>query len=242
MIKRNPELNKPASLSTTRAILIVVNYFLGFNIIYPIIGVILTQLSGNTIDDIAPGILNGIVVFTIVTTVWLAWPLFKHENIHSSTKNVDLKKILITYIMMYVSVLVISVVLTYVAQSDQSQNQVLIIEAMKINPTFVILSAVIMAPLVEEIVFRGVLYRKLRNVNRYGIAIAVSAISFGLMHVLQSILEQNFIDLPFVVVYIVLGLFFTKIYEETGKLSNAIILHFINNAVGIAAILFTIGS
>lgn len=241
MIKRNQALDKPASLSTFRSIAILLNYFVGFLIVYPIIGVLLSQNSSQIDFEISSGVLNGIVIFTIVTTVWLAWPLLKHEK-KQATKPINLKKILLTYIMMYVAVLVINVALSYITQSDTSQNQALIIEAMKLNPTYVILSAVIMAPVVEEIVFRGVLYRKIRNANRFYAAIVISAFSFGLMHVLQSALELNYADLVFIVVYIVLGLFFAKIYEETGKLSNAIMLHFINNAVGIVAILVTLGA
>lgn len=241
MIKKNPALNQPASLSTFRAVAIVLNYFGGFLLLYPIIGVIMTAMLGTSNEIIAPGIMNGIIVFTVVTTVWLAWPLFKSEYKQESSKKENAKKIALTYIMMYLTVLVVNPILMYLTQSDQSQNQSLIVESMKIDPWFVILSAVIMAPLVEEIVFRGVFYRKIRNANRYVIAIVMSALTFGLMHVLQSILEQNFMDLPFIIVYVILGLFFTKVYEETGKLSSTIILHFINNVIGILAIYFTIG-
>lgn len=237
MIKKNPTLNSSAPLSTLRSIAILANYFLGFLVFYPIIGVIITEVMGNSHDLISPGIMNGIIIFTIVSTVWLAWPLFKAEHNQARPKKGNAKKIFFTYIMMYLTILVVNPIISYLTQSDQSQNQALIVESLKVNPIFIILSAVIMAPLVEEIVFRGVLYRKIRNANRYMIAIAVSAVSFGLMHVLQSILERNFIDLPFIIVYVILGVFFTKIYEETGKLSNAIILHFINNVIGILAIL-----
>lgn len=241
MIKRNPTLDKPAELSTLRAVAIVLNYFGGFLLLYPIMGVIMTSILGNSNEIIAPGIMNGIIIFTVVSTVWLAWPLFKAERNQKSSKKANAKKIMLTYIMMYLTVLIANPILMYLTQSDQSQNQALIVESMKLDPIFVILSAVIMAPLVEEIVFRGVFYRKIRNANRYLIAIFMSALTFGLMHVLQSILEQNFMDLPFIIVYMILGLFFTKIYEETGKLSSAIILHFINNVIGVLAILFTMG-
>jgi len=238
MIKRNKVLDKKTSLSTKASIAILLNYFLGYLIVYPILGMFVTLGLGNSDLIISQEVMIGIIIFTTITTLLLALPLFKEEKNIVVEKNI--KKILITFVLMYVSMLVLNPLIAWLTQSSDSQNQQLIIDSMRQDPLYVILSAVIMAPIVEEVVFRGVLFRKLRNMNRYVGAIIISSVSFGLMHVLQSILEVNIMDLPFIIVYIVLGLFFVKIYEETGKLSNAILLHFLNNFIGVVAILLTL--
>ncbi len=238
MIKRNRELDQKTTLSTKASIAILFNYFIGYLIVYPILGMFLTFAMGNTEDIISREVMIAIIIFTTITTLLLALPLFKEEKDRVVPKNI--KKVLFTFALMYITMMILNPLMTWLTQSSDSQNQQLIIDSMRQDPMYVILSAVIMAPIVEEIVFRGVLFRKIRNMNRYVLAIIISSITFGLMHVLQSILEMNVMDLPFIVVYIVLGLFFVKIYEETGKLSNAIWLHLLNNVVGVLAIFLTL--
>lgn len=235
MIKKNNNMESHAALPTKNAVLILLNYFLGYLIIYPIIGSIITLFMTQGEEVLSENILIVITIFTTVTTYFLAYPLFKAES--NVVENQKWKKIGKTFFFMYVTMLVLNPLIAWLTQTSDSQNQLIIIDGIQQAPFYVILSALIMAPVVEEIVFRGVLYRKIRNVNRYVVAVFISAFSFGFLHVLQSVLEQNWIDFPFIIVYIALGLFFVKIYEETGKLSNAILLHFINNLIGVVAIL-----
>jgi membrane protease YdiL (CAAX protease family) len=234
MIKRNRYMDEKSPLSTTASILILLNYFLGYLVVYPLIGHALTRAMGDTSVLISNEILIGIVIFTTVVSIILAWPLFKDERSIKTKK--PIKKFLITYGLMYLTMLILNPLVALLTNSDSSQNQNLIIESLKSQPFYVILSAIIMAPIVEEIVFRGVLFRKIRSEYRYWTAIIISAITFGLMHIFGSLIEGDINDLPFVIVYTVLGLFFVKIYEETGKIKYAIALHFLNNVVGILAI------
>lgn len=237
MIKRNKTMDQKTTLSTKASIAILLNYFVGYIIVYPIIGMYVTYAIGGTDEIISREIMIFIIIFTTILTIVLALPLFREERNRVVPKN--LKRLFVTFGLMYLSMIILNPLMSWLTQSSDSQNQQLIIDSMRQDPIYVILSAVIMAPIVEEVVFRGVLYRKIRNANRYVSAIIISSVTFGLMHVLQSILEMNFIDLPFIIVYIVLGLFFVKIYEETGKLSNAIWLHLLNNVIGVLAILLT---
>lgn len=235
MIKRNPSMDQGSSLSKTSAILILLNYFLGYLIVYPLIGHAITKALGHTDELISNEVLIGIVLFTTITMIMLAWPIFKEERHIRPDKKVLL--FVKTYGLLLLTSMIVNPLIGFLTKSDNSQNQALIVEAMQSQPVFLILSAIVMAPIVEEIVFRGVLYRKLRSEYRYWSVIFLSAITFGLMHVFQSLVERNWMDLPFIVVYTVLGLFFVKIYETSGKLSYAIILHFIHNLLGVLAIL-----
>ncbi len=77
------------------------------------------------------------------------------------------------------------------------------------------IAAVVVAPLGEELLFRGLLYRHLRQ--RLGIrpAVWVSALVFAAMHGSPSQM------LP----YVVLGLAFALVYEWVGSLWASVILH-----------------
>ena len=81
--------------------------------------------------------------------------------------------------------------------------------------------AVILAPLVEELVFRKLLCDRMR---RYGdkIAVLVSGIAFGLYH---GNLYQFFYAAA-------IGIFFAFLYCRTGRVSYTILLHMLVNFVG----------
>lgn len=84
-----------------------------------------------------------------------------------------------------------------------------------------LLTLVVMAPLFEETLFRGVILESARA--RYGTlaAWAVSSLLFGLAHLHPALAVNAF----------VLGLVLGYIYIRTGSLWSVIILHAVNNAL-----------
>ena len=87
---------------------------------------------------------------------------------------------------------------------------------------FGILSITIMAPLVEELLFRGAIQGHLlrRGIKPLS-AILISSAIFGLIH-------MNPIQIPFA---FAIGLIFGWLYYRTGSLVPGIIGHFINNSI-----------
>ena len=84
---------------------------------------------------------------------------------------------------------------------------------------------VVVAPIAEEVFFRGFFYRALRSRFRILTAAGIDGLVFGLIHYSGSeTLEQ----LPLLGL---LGFVFCLIYERTGTLYTVITLHALNNAV-----------
>jgi membrane protease YdiL (CAAX protease family) len=81
----------------------------------------------------------------------------------------------------------------------------------------------VMAPLAEELFFRGFLYGGLR---RYGVPIAaiVSGLLFGAVHIGGS-------PIGFLVPLAALGIILALLYERTGSLYPPIALHALNNSI-----------
>ena len=96
------------------------------------------------------------------------------------------------------------------------------------------LAAVIAAPLVEELVFRGVLQRAL--VGRLGVvtAIAVQAVVFGAVHADPTFGSGN---IGLVLVLTMVGAAFGVGVHLTGRLGTGIVAHAIFNAVVLAIVL-----
>lgn len=82
------------------------------------------------------------------------------------------------------------------------------------------LTAVILAPIFEELVFRGLILDGLLKKYSPVLAIGISALLFGLIHG----------NPPQIFTGIVLGSFIGWIYYKTKRIELAIFLHFVNNA------------
>ena len=91
---------------------------------------------------------------------------------------------------------------------------------------FGIIAIAVMAPLVEELLFRGAIEGHfLQTGKRPGMAILLSALIFGLIHV-------NPAQVPFA---FCLGLVFGWLYYRTGSIIPGMIGHFLNNSLATIA-------
>ncbi|MFP5527546.1 CPBP family intramembrane glutamic endopeptidase [Peptococcus simiae] len=85
-----------------------------------------------------------------------------------------------------------------------------------------LLYSTVLAALMEELLFRGLIHNSLKNFSRSPLfAILATGIIFGIWH---ALLVQS-------IYAIVGGILFSYIYERTGKLSVTIAIHFINNFI-----------
>lgn len=84
-----------------------------------------------------------------------------------------------------------------------------------------ILMLVILAPVMEEMLFRGILLEAVRSKYSSGRAIVVSALMFGVIHFIPQQVVNAF----------VIGLILGYIYVRTDSLWPVIIIHALNNAM-----------
>lgn len=90
-----------------------------------------------------------------------------------------------------------------------------------------IFSALVLAPVGEELFFRGLLFRRLAGSAGMWPALITSALLFAAFHG----------NIRGLVVYFWLGLVFAGAYAATGRLTCAIAVHFGNNAITLATLL-----
>ena len=93
-----------------------------------------------------------------------------------------------------------------------------------LNSVLLFVTIAVVAPLLEEILFRGLLQNALSKHLPVWAAIALSALVFGAMHM----------DLYAMPPLILMGAIFGVIYHLTGSLRVTIVLHMINNAAALA--------
>lgn len=91
-----------------------------------------------------------------------------------------------------------------------------------------ILSVVVCAPLLEEILFRGMIFESCRERFGKGWAVLISAGLFGLIHGVPVQVINAF----------VVGLIFGYLYLRTRSLLLVVLLHMINNGIAYVALVF----
>jgi membrane protease YdiL (CAAX protease family) len=94
--------------------------------------------------------------------------------------------------------------------------------------TFLILLSVVVAPVVEEMVYRGMLFPSLRPRVGPGAALLISGLAFGIAHVSLVWL---------LVPTSVLGMMLARAFERTRSLHVAILAHALFNLVAVFAVL-----
>lgn len=110
-------------------------------------------------------------------------------------------------------------------QSTTANNQT-IATLMGHQPLMIYLlafSAVVFSPLAEELIFRGILMNFFFPANAVWRPILLSALVFTLEHASTTPVSY--------LIYFFIGAIFAFVYRRTGRLSNSIVLHALNNLV-----------
>ncbi|HEL0414669.1 TPA: CPBP family intramembrane metalloprotease [Streptococcus equi subsp. zooepidemicus] len=102
------------------------------------------------------------------------------------------------------------------------------LEQAGLSPILMVTLVAIVAPIVEEIVFRGLLYGKLFGAESY-LGLIFSSIMFGLIHVPT--------DFGSWFIYGGMGLVLGFVFHKTKKVEYTILIHFLNNALAVLIML-----
>lgn len=230
-------IQDPSPLSTKSAIWLLLSYFLIYFFAVPFIMVAIDELLIKGFST------NGIVDVAVHTLFTLLFLYLSRDLRHESTKHWSRFALYIPIIsavaMIYGSALINEGVSLISGQSEPL-NQALLFQQFQANRMPIMVEALIFAPIVEEIVFRGVIYRHFKKAGRYLIPLIVSTLLFAAMHSLSAIVTGQWSDLWYIPVYAYMSLILTYTYEKTQNLYSSMFLHFINNAISIIAMFYVL--
>ena len=94
--------------------------------------------------------------------------------------------------------------------------------------------AIAIAPVHEELFFRGVLFRSLRDRYGFPLGAGASAVAFGLVHYIPASSAASSLLLMSIMVFTGLGLAF--LYERRGNIVAPMVAHATFNAIGVILI------
>ncbi|MDF7627476.1 type II CAAX endopeptidase family protein [Lactobacillaceae bacterium L1_55_11] len=87
--------------------------------------------------------------------------------------------------------------------------------------------ACVIGPVVEELIFRGMFFAYFDRFKNWWIAPILSATAFAAFH-LASFSPKDLLDFP---VYFPAGLLLAYLYKSSGRISNSIAMHTLNNVL-----------
>lgn len=146
----------------------------------------------------------------------------------------DMKKNSIKYFNKYIKywliglfiMMVSNLFINLIVNNDIPSNEQAIRETFNISPLYIFFSAVIYAPIVEELIFR----QSIKNIfNNKWLFIIISGLLFGSMHVFGDF--KNITDLLYIIPYSTPGIIFAYMLEDSDNICVPMSFHFIHNGI-----------
>lgn len=177
------------------------------------------------------------LVYYIISFVFVLVFLFRYlrggfsDFIDSPLRS--LQAIILAYFFNYIATLLLSVLLALIMKETVNPNSQEVIRQTKLDPNAVMVIAVLLAPIVEETLFRGALFGAVREKSRF-LAYVASILLFALYHLWQFFLGGfQAQDLLYLLQYLPAGLALCWCYERSGTIWAPILLHAAINFISI---------
>ena len=157
---------------------------------------------------------------TIAFVVWLRLRAGRDSGIHLGLGRIHLPMVLWGVVLVMASGVVIEPLLSLFPTEAYEE----VMQGIGLGG-WAILSAVVAAPILEEVLFRGLVFESCGERFGNGVGLILSALLFGVIHVVPVQMINAF----------VVGLILGYVYLKTRSLVSVIIIHAINNAIAYAS-------
>ena len=137
-------------------------------------------------------------------------------------------KSIISFTLFIPLLFLISFIIQYVLPEYKQQEIVLNFKSTLIEDKGILLHVLIIAPIVEEVIFRGYIYKILKSKLPIIFSMIISSTLFALIH--YNVLSY--------ILLFVLSIFLTYIYERNGSIIYPIIIHSLFNLMMSTLIIF----
>ena len=197
-----------------------------------LLGVLLYAILGREPDSMKMNLLYfGIGFLVIVAGMWK----FLKLSYRRVTENI--RGFLLALVWAYVISMVLSILygaVTKLLGTPPSPNQDMVEDIAVGNMNQMFAMAVLMVPIVEECLFRGVIFGSIRGKNRI-LAYVISVLAFSLYHVWQyAVAYQDWTMLLGMLQYFPISIALTYAYDRSGTIWAPIFLHMFNNALSLS--------
>ena len=187
------------------------------------------KTGSNLIDNIyllLMSTINLVIMLVITRRHWKdEWQKFRENK--KKMMPASLKYWLIGFAFMFVTNLLINFFLLRDIAPNEANNR----ELLNSYKYYSLITTALIAPIIEEIIFRLNFKDVFKNKNMF---IIFTGVLFGALHLMSS---TSLIELVFIIPYSCLGIAFSKIYAETENVFPSIIMHILHNSFTLLIIL-----
>lgn len=173
-----------------------------------------------------------IILFLFRDFIKENWKIFK-ENFLENIIWIMTIGLAAVYLFSFVGEIFVNVLLP--SNLQEASNQTLVETLVSYNVGLMAFNAVILAPIVEELLFRGLIFNTLRQKNVL-LAHLISAFLFGFLHVYSYILAGDMTEWIKLIPYMMAGFAFSFAYEKRQTIIAPIMLHSLKNLIAMILI------
>ena len=174
---------------------------------------------------------------TLLVVYWRKIPIFNRKQLSRSESFIlpGLTKSDWSFLAKYIPASFVlytlgNVVITYIFGEMEAVNQEAIESLFDYIPVWIMfLMIVVVAPITEEVLFRGIMVFRGKELDTTWVRVIISAILFGLIHTPTNI--------PSLYSYVGMGIMFSYAAKKTQTVEAAIVYHFLNNLLAFFAII-----
>lgn len=221
-------------ISTTKLMFITLYYYIIYiyvapNISYSFLGLFLEkEMASYYAQFLSDSICMIPIVFVMLPLLKDSWKHFEEYPSMVLFKGISL------YIPQIFTNGILQSFLIIFTGATSGVNQELATKLFEAAPFALAIPAIFIAPVIEECIFRGVIFRGMRGLGFWPAAI-VSGFTFGFLHCISDILSSNWLGALYIIVYTAMGVFMCKAYENSKNIFGSISLHMFTNTIAIIA-------
>ena len=204
-------------------ILFLLYYFSAYLQLIPIFLFNIKTITGST--QVLLSLFSNTIILIILIIIFRKqliheWKIFKEKFL----ENIDtgIKYWIIGLLIMMVS----NTILTFILNMGQATNEQKVQQLISYLPWIMVINAGIIAPCVEEIIFRKCYKNAFSNKWLF---IGLSSLVFGSLHVITSMTSP--MDLLFIIPYGSLGAAFAIMYQKTDTIYTSMLMHMLHNTI-----------
>lgn len=216
-----------------KGILIIISYFFGANFLALI-------FYGLIQRNIIPNYNNfyNLLIYLIMAIIYvLVYKKSLTMDIKDYKKNYKkyIKKGANYYLKGVFIMIVSNLFLSYILNLSKSTNELANIEMFKTSPITQAIIILLLAPLIEELVFRYSFRKMSDNIRIFSY---VTGIIFGGVHVISSL--SNPIMILMLIPYSAMGVALGYAYKDTDNIGTSLTMHMIHNSITLVIIIIGI--
>jgi len=223
-------------MNRLKHIILFVTLFVSY-LIYPEFIILLLKLCHVPVNHFSTWMAECLQIGILFSYMLILFLIYR-KSLKEEIK--DFKENLKTYLkigskawLIGVIIMVISNMIILRIYPTNAANEISVQEAFQAQPIYIFISAVFIAPIIEEIIFRKSMRPIFQNPYVY---IICSGLLFGYIHTLAN--PTNPLELLYIIPYGVVGMAFSYLYQKYNNIFIPIFFHALHNTISLSISFF----